>query len=74
MNVASPSSIFLRSVSRLPVTANVVPSSLILVALMIVGLRSFETLVVTRAKRHNNPEDGILDEAMHFAGFAGGEY
>jgi hypothetical protein len=39
--------VFLRSVLRLLVTANVVPSSLILVNL-------------TRATRHNIPEDGIL--------------
>jgi hypothetical protein len=47
------------SVLRLLVTANVVPSSPILVTLMMDAIRSSETSVLIRASRRHIPEDGI---------------
>jgi hypothetical protein len=46
----------------LVVTANVVPRSSILVALMMEGLRSFEMSVLTKATCLNLREHGILHE------------
>jgi hypothetical protein len=48
------------SVLRLPVTANIVPSSPFLVSLIMEAIHSFETSILTRATRRNIPEEGIL--------------
>jgi hypothetical protein len=45
---------------RLLVTTNIVPSSLILVILMMGAIRSSKTSVLTRATRRHIPEVGIL--------------
>jgi hypothetical protein len=52
--------VFLRSVLRLLLTANVVAGSPILVILMMEALSSFETSVPTRGTRRYIPQDRIL--------------
>jgi hypothetical protein len=50
---------------RLLVTANVVPSSLILATRMMAAIRFSEKTVLTRATWCNIPEDGILHSHCH---------
>jgi hypothetical protein len=56
----SASIVFLRSVHRLLVNANVFLSSPILVTLMMEALRSFKTSVLTRTTQRNITEYGIF--------------
>jgi hypothetical protein len=52
--------VYLRSIIWLLVTANVVPSSPILVTLMMEAIRFSETSILTRATRTNILEDNVL--------------
>jgi hypothetical protein len=52
-------------VLQLLVIANTVPSSSVLVSLMMKAIRSAETSVLTRATSRNNAEDDILHSHCH---------
>jgi hypothetical protein len=58
--------VFLRSVHRLLVTADV-PSSQILVTLMMEAVGSSETSVLRRVPQRNIPKDGILKQKQDLA-------
>jgi hypothetical protein len=54
-------------VTRVLVTANVAPSSLILFTLMMEGIRSSETSIITRATRHHRRRHSLLQNAcLHY--------
>jgi hypothetical protein len=58
--VTMKNTVFWDVTHRLLVAANVVPNSPIFVRVKMEALRSYETLVLTRATWRNIPEDGIL--------------
>jgi hypothetical protein len=58
--------VFLRSVIRLIVTANVFPSSQILITLMMEAMRFSETSVVRRTTLRNIPANDILHSEDRF--------
>jgi hypothetical protein len=60
IRITSSSIVFLRGVLRLLLTANVVSSSSILLALTMQEIHSSETSVITRATQRNTSKDGIL--------------
>jgi hypothetical protein len=60
MNIGSGAKLFLRSVLRLLVSVNVVPSSMISFTLLMETILSLETSILTRAAWSIIPEDGIL--------------
>jgi hypothetical protein len=53
-------------VLQLLVNAKIVPSSPILVTLIMEAIHSSETSVLTRPTRHHKPEDGILHISFIF--------
>jgi hypothetical protein len=57
--------VFVRNVFQFLVTANIVPSLLILSTLMMEAICSSETSVPTRAICHNIPEDSIPHSHRH---------
>jgi hypothetical protein len=58
--LGSTLAVFLRSMLRLIITANIVPNSQILPTLIMEEICCYETSVLTRTTRRNIPEDGIL--------------
>jgi hypothetical protein len=62
--------VFLRNVLRLLVTAEVVPSSLILFTLKMEGMRSSEMSAFARTALCHIPEDGLLHTAVKTSNLA----